>query len=206
MRKFDSSFRNDLRKTVESLEKASGIELIVAVLPRATNYTAYFLGTSLALSLLVLTIMMFIPTEFWYVLIYIETVGIGIIGAVLLWLFPGLLRLLVGKRRLKKNAALKASTIFQKAKVYETRERIGILLVYSWFEKSATLLVDKGATAMIPADEIADFEEKCQAIFLSKDPAAALLSTLQESQAMFATYIPADIHPVNELPDELWME
>ncbi len=59
---------------------------------------------------------------------------------------------------------------------------------------------------MIPADEIQAFEEKCQTIFSAADPAAALLSTLKDNQAMFASYIPADIHPVNELPDDLWMD
>ena len=34
MRKFDISFRNELRKKVETIENDSGVELVVAIVPR----------------------------------------------------------------------------------------------------------------------------------------------------------------------------
>lgn len=206
MRKFDSSFRTDLRKTVELIEENSGVELVVALQPRSKSYASYYWAAASISAFLILTVLMFIPTEFWYVTIYAETVGIGVIAAVLLWAFPGILRLLVGEKRLTENTKARAERIFQKAKIYETRERIGILLYFSWFERKVMLITDKGATAMIPADELTKFENNCGAIFKTSDPAQAILKALNESKEMFATYIPADLHPVNELPDDLWMD
>ena len=206
MRKFDSSFRTDLRKTVQAIENVSGIEMVVAVLPRAKSYAPYYWGTATALAFVVLTVLMFIPIEFWYVLIYFETIGIAAMGVGTLLLFPALLRLMVGKKRLEGACLEKANYIFQKAKIYETHERIGILLVFSWFEQKVCLIADRGANALIPADELQAFETQCQAVFTAGDPATALLEILKSHAEMLAKYVPVELHPVNELPNGLWTE
>jgi putative membrane protein len=206
MRKFDISFRNDLRKKVETIENASGVELVVAILPRATRYTEYYMGVGIGLSFLVLTAMMFLPAEFWYVYIYGETVGTGLVGAGLMWVFPGLLRLVVGKKKLSRNIDMRASATFQKARIYETRARVGVLLLVCWLERKVKLVPDKGVAEMVPPDELDAIEAKFHTVFKADDPAQTLLNLLDESKDVFAKYIPPDTHPINELPDELWID
>ncbi len=206
MRKFDISFRNDLRKKVETIETESGTELVVAILPRTTHYLEYYLAVGAILSVLVLSIMTFIPYEIWYVYIYLETLGVGLLGGGLLWLIRPLLRALVGKKELKKRTESRANAIFQKAQIYETRQRVGILLVFFWLERIAILKPDKGIVSMIPPDELELLEAKFNAVFKADDPATAVLEALEQSKAIFAKYVPADTHPINELPDELWIE
>lgn len=206
MRKFDISFRNELRKKVETIENASGVELVVAILPRAMRYAEYYLAVGAALSFVVLTSMMFMPTEFWYVYIYAETLGIGLIGAGLMWVFPTLLRLVVGKKELIRRTTLRANATFQRAKIYETHARVGVLLMLCWLERQVKLIPDKGVAELIPPDELEAIEAKFHTVFTSDDPAQTVLNLLEECKDVFAKYIPPDTHPINELPDELWID
>ncbi len=206
MRKFDISFRNDLRKKVETIETESGTELVVAILQRTSHYLEYYLAVGIILSVVVLSVMTFIPFEIWYVYIYLETLGLGLLSAGLLWLIRPLLRALVGKKEIKKRTEQRANAIFQKAQIYETRQRVGVLLVFFWLERVAILMPDKGVITMVPPDELELLSAKFNAVFKADDPATAVLDALEQSKAIFAKYIPADTHPINELPDELWIE
>jgi uncharacterized membrane protein len=206
MRKFDISFRNDLRKRVESIESTSGAEVVVAILPRASHYMEYFLGAGAVLSILVLTIMMFIPAEIWYVYIYFETIGIGVVGGGLLWVIQPLLRAIVGKKELGRRTDLRANAIFQKAKIYETQQRVGVLLVFFWLERMVMLLPDKGVTDLVPPDELESLHAQCQKVFTADDPPQALLNALDMAREVFAKYVPTSAHPINELPDDLWID
>lgn len=206
MRKFDISFRNDLRKKVETIEVESGAELVVAILPRTSHYLEYYFGAGIALGLLVLTIMTFIPAEIWYVYVYFETLGMGLLGAGLLWLIQPLMRWVVGKTEIRRRTERRANAIFQKAQIYETRERVGVLLVFFWLERTALLMPDKGVRDLVPPDELDLLSAKFNAVFQADDPPLAVLDALEHSKTIFAKYIPAETHPINELPDELWIE
>ncbi len=206
MRKFDISFRNELRKKVEAIENDSGVELVVAIVPRAMRYAEYYLGVGAVIAFVVLTSMMFMPTQFWYVYIYLETVGMGLLGAGLMWIFPTLLRLLVGKKELNRRTDMRANSTFHRARIYETRARVGILLMICWLERKVKLVPDKGVSEMMPPDELDAIEAKFNTVFTSDNPAQIVLNLLDECKDIFAKYIPPDTHPINELPDELWID
>ncbi|MFN8398017.1 MAG: hypothetical protein U0176_25600 [Bacteroidia bacterium] len=206
MRKFDVSFRNDLRKKVEAVESDSGTELVVAILPRSSWYLEYYLGLGAGLAFLVLTVMMFIPFEIWYVYIYFETIGVGIIGGGLPWLIRPLLRWIVGKKVIQKRTDRYARAIFHKANIHETRERVGVLVTLFWLERVAIVMPDKGVVQMVPPDELEALEVRFNKVFLADDPPADVLLALDAFRETMAKYVPAETHPVNELPDDLWIE
>ena len=205
MRKFDDSFRVALRERVEAIESESGVEIVATVMPRAARHWHIYLLCGLVPSFLVLTLMMFLEAEFWYVLIYLETLGALLIGAALPWIFPGLLRLLVGRKNLRHQADTAARALFQRAGIVETGERIGLLIVYNWFEKLAVVLPDTGAEELIPPDELDAIRQGADAAIADGDPAQAILDHLAAIQPLLTKYIPRDIHDINELPDELWL-
>lgn len=205
MRKFDEAFRVALREKVEAIESESGVEVVATVMPRAARYWHIYLLCGIIPSILVLTFMMFLEAEFWYVLIYLETLGALIIGAALPWVFPGLLRLFVGKEKLRANAETAARALFQRAGMVETQERIGVLIVYVWFEKLAIVVADTGAEELIPPDEMEVIKRRADDAIASGDPAQAILDHLQSLQPLMRNYISRDINDINELPDELWL-
>ena len=205
MRKFDEDFRVALRQRVEAIEAESGVEIVATVMPRATRYWHVYLLWGIIPAMLVLTFMMFLEAEFWYVLIYLETIGALILGGALPWIFSDLVRLSVGKKGLRKEAENAARALFQRAGMVETRERIGILVVFAWFEKEVILIPDRGAEEMIPPDELETLDNRLSEVFSHPDPANAILEQLATMKNTLKLYIPRDIHDINELPDELWL-
>ena len=205
MRRFDADFKDALRSVIEDIESESGAEVVATILPRADRYLDTYLIAGLSVSFLVLTVMMFIPTEFWYVLIYLETIGALIFSMGLLWLFPPIARFLIGRKRLRKRAETESRALFQRAGMVETRERIGILVVFAWFEKEVILIPDRGAEEMIPPDELETLDNRLSEVFSHPDPATAILEQLATMKNTLKLYIPRDIHDINELPDELWL-
>ncbi len=205
MRKFDADFKGALRSVVEDIESESGAEVVATILPRADRYLDTYLFAGLCVSLSVLTVMMFIPTEFWYVLIYLETIGALLFTFGLMWVFPGIARVLIGKKRLLRRVETEARALFQKAGMVETKERIGILIVFAWFEKEVIFLPDIGAAEMIPPDVIETLKNQLAEVFTHPDPANAMLEHLSAMKDTLKVYIPRDVHDINELPDELWL-
>lgn len=205
MRKFDNAFREDLRKAVESVESTSGVELVATIMPRAAGHWHLYLLCGLIPSFLVLTIMMFIPTEFWYVLIYLETVGTLLLGAALPWVVPGLARMLLGQKARRKAVTRASRALFQEAGMVETRERIGVLIVFAWFEREAVIIPDRGAEELVPPDEWETMTRTMCAALRGNDAPASILDALNRQKGLFQTYIPREPNDINELPDELWL-
>jgi uncharacterized membrane protein len=206
MRKFDITFRNDLRRKVESIEAAAGVEIVVAILPQASRYLEYHLGAALVAMVLTLSITMFVPFDIWYVYLYIYTVGAGILGGGALWVFPGLLRALVGKKQLQMRTDLRVNATFSRAKIYETRERVGILLMICWLERKVRLVPDTGVVQLMPPSELEGLEKRFASVFAAPNPAQAILEQLEAAKETLASFIPPDTHAINELPDDLWIE
>lgn len=205
MRRFDADFKDALRSVIEDIESESGAEVVATILPRADRYLDTYLLAGLCVSFSVLTVMMFIPTEFWYVLIYLETVGTLLFTMGLMWVFPGITRFLIGKKRLRQRAETEARALFQRAGMVETQERIGILVVFAWFEKKVIFLPDIGAEEMLPPDEIETLQRNLEEVFDHSDPATAILEQLSGMKDILKLYIPRSVHDINELPDELWL-
>ena len=205
MRKFDDEFRVALRDAVRGIESESGVEVVATILPRTGRYWDILLLSGLVPAAIMLTVLMFIETEFWYVLIYLETLGAFLFGMGLVWLFPPLLRFFVGKKRLRARVELEARALFQKAGIHETKERIGILIFMAWYERQAVVIADRGAEELVPPDELETIEGRFSDALMDRDVAQAILDSLSSLQPMMKDYIPRDVHDVNELPDELWL-
>ncbi len=205
MRKFDAGFKGALRSVIEDIESESGVEVVATILPRADRYWDTYLLASLCVSLTVLTVMMFVPVEFWYVLIYLETIGALFFTFGLMWIFPGIARFLIGRKRLCRRVETETRALFQRAGMVETRERIGILIVFAWFEKEVIFLPDIGAEEMLPPDVVGTLKNQLKEVFISTDPANAMLDRLAGLKDILKVYIPPDVHDINELPDELWL-
>jgi len=206
MKRFDQNFRAALREAVEEVEKVSGVEVVATIMPRVHRYWLPNMIVGATLAFLVLTLLMFIHIEYWYVLIYLETLAAFGLGFLLLNGFPSLKRRILGKKYLEEQVELRARALFQQAGIVETRERVGTLLVFSWFERHAVIIRDTGAEEMVPPDEWEALEAKCRNVFSNDDPAKAIVNVLKESKECFRTYIPRSANDVNELPDELWLQ
>ncbi len=206
MNYFDDKFRNELRQAVHELEARSGAELVVALTPRVDRYySAHLLVGSLA-ALTLLTVLMFVPQEIWYVKIYFETLFAFGLGFLILFAWDSLKRRLVGRNYLHHRVDQHARALFQRAGVYKTRNRTGVLVVVSVFEREVAIIADETAAKNMPAAEWEAVRARFTRAFTAKQPAEAVIVAVRQSADSFAKYIVRPADDENELADEPWVE
>ncbi len=206
MKKFDDSFRASLREAVQKVEAASSVELVVAVLPRVQRHLHIPLLMGIALSVITFTLLMFVDAEFWYVHIYVDTIGAFLAGIGLVWVLPSLGRMMVGKEELARQTEIRARAMFQKAGIHETRHRTGVLVVFSWLERQAVVIADRGVEHALPPAELEKLRLSAQQAIESRDSATAILQFVTSTQPLFTELLPQHADDINELPDELWLD
>lgn len=205
MKKFDEPFRKELKEAVSSLESASGVELVVALVPHVERYYVAHLASASIVSMGLLTVLMFMPAEVWYVKIYYETLIAFVMGFVLLFAFPITKRLMLGKKFLKRRVTEKARSTFLEARIHDTRHRTGVLTYVAFFERQVVIVADDVAEELVPPQEWEAMRQRFQDAFTSKDPAQAVIDAIKGSADAFRVFIPRTENDVNELPDELWV-
>jgi len=203
MKKFDESFQLKLRETVEKIESASHAEIVVAVAPRSARYTTINLWCGALAGFLLLTVMMFIPYDLSTPYIYFGTLYGFAAGYIAANAFPGLKRRLAGKKRLREKAEREAKHFFHENGIVETRDRIGILFFFSFFEKHAVIIPDRGAKRMLPPEYLEQIQENCDDVFKGGPIPANILNALLESDEILSKYIPRTADDINELPDSV---
>lgn len=205
MRKFDQDFRTSLRDIVQDIEGVSGAEVVTTVVPHASRHLYVNFIFACVFSLLVNTLLTFLPVVYWFVYIYLETLLAFAIGFALPWFFPGIKRWVLGASKMGEQTMRMSRAIFQEYGIHETRERIGILIVFFWSERQVIMLPDKGILEMVPADEWEKLQQSFESVFKESDVAEAILKQLQASKALFGEFIPRSEDDINELTDELWL-
>jgi uncharacterized membrane protein len=205
MKRFDQAFRDQLRSAVEEVERTSGVELVVTILPRTERKIWVNLFLGVAFAFLVLAALMFLPMTFWYVGIFLETMLGFAIGFFLPFLFPRIYRWVIGAKSLQKACSRDAQVIFHRANITHTEYRIGVLVCLYWEERMVVILPDRGTRELVPPDEWPAIEASFAEVFSHGDPHGQILNAVSALKPFFATYIPRSEFDVNELPDELWL-
>lgn len=204
MKKFDDAFRTELKAAVQAVEEKSGVELVVALVPRVERYWAVHLLVGAVVSLTLLTVLMFMPAEVWFVKIYYETLLAFGLGLLLPAAFAPLKRLLLGKKYLQRRAEERARAAFYQAGIYLTSHRTGVLVFVAFFERQVVVLADVVAEESVPPQEWEVIRLRFAEAFTAQDPAQAVLTAIADSRDAFSVFIPRSENDVNELPDELW--
>ncbi|MCX7086889.1 MAG: hypothetical protein NTV00_02425 [Methylococcales bacterium] len=199
---FNQHFQTRLWEVIADIERQSHVEVVVVIRSRAADYQDIPLYWGFAGAWLIHTYLMFIPTLFDDLTLYIGP----LLAFMLFWLLgkiPSVQRLCVSKKRLQKNVEIMARALFQKGGMHHTQAKIGILIYCSLLEKTTFVLPDRGAEHAVPAEEWQLLRRHLQAIFATANPDAALLEQLAATQALFNRYLPPVDNDLNELPDNL---
>ncbi|NTU68140.1 MAG: hypothetical protein HGB02_04580 [Chlorobiaceae bacterium] len=141
-----------IEKRVREMEASTSGEIVVMAVGSSSDYPAAALGGSVAVALA------------------LSVVGSLLLHSESLWLFlslfvplfiaaneafrriPRLKRLFVSRREMAEAVGEAAIASFYRRKVHETRERTGILIYISLFERSVRVLADTGIDAKVGRD------------------------------------------------------
>lgn len=203
MRKFNQEFKKKLWELIADIENNSLVEVVTIVKPRSEAYLDASLIWGVIFSFVSYTLFMFLPVVFGDYLIYGGTIGAFFIGFFISIIIKPLLRIIIGKKRMKRSVEIMGRAIFQKGGIRHTNDKIGTLFFISVFEKMIYILPDRGAETLVPMSEWEKLESEFTKIFQSMNPAKAFLDELEKCKPVFAKYIPPIENDINELPDNL---
>ena len=147
-----------LEAQIVDLEAHTGVQLVTAVIGKADNYPelpwkAFALGASLAALVL-------IGSAAWAphwnssgdaLIVALAILGAGASSAAVVVFVPAYARLFLRPSRRDTEVHHYAQAFFLRRELFKTRERNGILLLVSWFERKVEILPDVGLHARFDA-------------------------------------------------------
>ncbi|GIV57483.1 MAG: hypothetical protein KatS3mg042_0396 [Rhodothermaceae bacterium] len=159
---FTEADRERIRQAVAEAEGKTSGEVVPVVMPQSGRYeVAVWRGASLAalLALALEGLVYQVYAGWGLAWLYtgwgtaLLTVVAGTLGALLAHVVPPLKRLLTGPRLLDETVHRRAMQAFVEEEVFNTRDRTGILLFISLFERRIEVLGDAGINARVSPDD-----------------------------------------------------
>ena len=154
----DAAAESALKERVASVERATGVEVVAAVIARADSYPeipwkAFALGASAAL-LATAAVALIAPG--WegaeaIVEAAVAALTIGAAAALATVWFPPLARLFLSRSRRQSEALQYAQAMFLELELQRTPRRDGILLLVCLFEQEVVVLADRGVRDRVGA-------------------------------------------------------
>ncbi|MEP0985796.1 hypothetical protein [Ekhidna sp.] len=158
---FTDEEKHDVQQAVKALENESCGEVVPFFARRSDDYDevswrlAAILGVS-GLGIIALLSYTWTLPNIAYLESFVLILGLMILGYFLPVIFPILKRILVSEERAMEMITLRANEAFINERVFDTKERVGILIYISRLEHVVLVLGDEGINEKV---ESKDWEE-----------------------------------------------
>jgi len=195
----DDAARAAFRRAIAAVERASAVEVIVAVRRRSASYLHANAIAGAAAALAGLAVMLFGEHVFALSSILIDPFVAGALAGAAVELLPGLKRLLAPRAMRHRHVERAARATFVERGVHNTRDRSGILVYISWLEREVVLVPDSGLERRLSHEARASAERALTAAMAHGG--AAVARELEQLAAALGTAMPIREGDVNELPD-----
>lgn len=202
-----------ITQAVTEAEKKINAEIVPVFMVSSDDYTeAKLRGALLGAALTSLGILLYDHLMGWYQLFLLENDWVfvsaialgGLLGYFAFGMINPLKRILVSKQKLQQNSAAMAERVFGEYKLFETKERNGILIFISLFEHKIEIVPDKGLKDKIANDEWQKVIESMKPSLKNKKFDEAFLQSISKITEILETYkITRNGESSNELPDHL---
>lgn len=203
MKKFDHSFEEKLEQTIADIEEQTSVEVVVAIAPSSDSYIdAYFKGGVIMLFVM-LFVLLYAPVYFPENLIPVDLGAAFLLGALLVWLFKPLKRLLVSEKRKERYVDTAANAYFRENGLVETIERTAFLAYISVTERKCRLIADKGVLNALPPKEWQKIEAVFQQGIAKKLLPGTILNLLPVVIPLFSQHLPPAEDNIDELSNRL---
>jgi putative membrane protein len=193
--------RERVRDCIRAIESTTGAEVVTTVSVRSGHYrhADYLVGA--LLSLTALLFYFFYPDPLYddiAILLVIASFGVG---AFLSAAATGIRRILVSRKLMDENVRAAARAHFVDQGISVTRERTGVLVYVSLFERRVEVVPDVG----VPVDRMtARWKEAVAAIdAAARRGVEPFLKALEALGPLLTEIVPRSADDVNELPDDM---
>jgi len=197
----DEEARKAFKEAIETIEAASGVEVVVAMRQRSSTYFHANLAVGAAIAFAALAAMLFVDYSFSLTAILFDPFLVGAAAAGLVHWIPQAKRLLTRPSTRRRHVRAAARSTFVERGVHNTRDRSGLLVYISWLEQEVALVADSGIEAAWTLDEVdAASRDLTRAM---SNGGSAVAKALVALGPKLALTIPRREGDVNELPDAI---
>jgi putative membrane protein len=192
----------ELNHIISTLETKTQSEVVVTLVKAASKYQKVFWRQAV--------FMIFIVQLFTFSQISLHdaspfllplTLMVGIALAFLLWKIPAWKGLLIDQTEKAEKIQQLTERLFLHFNVTETKQRSGVLILVSLFEKRVHILADSGVYKLLPQSFWNELISKYQHEFKKGDYFAALKGIIGELGPELIATFPAENDNPNELPN-----
>lgn len=188
-----------LAAAVATVEAGSSVEVVVALAERAEEYAEVPWKIGVLAGAVTLLALVYMPGAVTEGLALLTTLAVAAGAALTLGRVPAVVRRLTLERRRVRALEAYAKQVFVDEAVAGTKDRTGILVLYSELEERAEILPDAGVLRKVPEGEFLPLEVDFAAG--TGDPEARLKALIEAIAPLVEGPLPRAEDDVNELPD-----
>jgi putative membrane protein len=204
--------QQQINELVAEVEAASGAQFIVAVIGKADAYPeipwkAFALGAVIAALIVASAELGFTswPVPRAIVFNLMVVLSAGMVFALLTVFVPAFGRFFLDRTRARVEVEQYARAVFLERAMFETRHRVGILLLVSLFEREAAIVADSGVRQHVGDGEIEAVIAQAGPLIRKGDAAGAARNVLGALDSRLRGRLPRT--PLgDEIPDVLVQE
>lgn len=127
----------------------------------------------------------------------------GMLSSVLIHSMPWLKRMILGKARMSFATFRQAKIMFLDQEVFRTKNRTGILIFISLFERQVHVMADKGLHDKVTAKQWDEVVALIIAGIKKGHASEGMINGIQKCGEILRTHSPRTSEDGNELPDDL---
>lgn len=190
---FDQAALEAIKKAAAAAEERTSGEVVTYVVERSHTYPAATLrGALLGMALGLLTSLAALELRAPWgqaqaLNIALVSFGTAMLGAVAVRAIPALHRALAGTAAIEQQVARRAAQAFIEEEVFDTRERTGMLLFISRFERRVMVLGDAGINAKVRPGQWQEIVARVAAGIRARRPAEAVIEGIGALGALLET-------------------
>ncbi len=202
---FTQSFLEQISTKIEEVESKSSVELVVVLSPSSGSYRELEGQCGFAFVVVLLIVAIYSPWVFLP-----EYLLGGVIVSYLLGYFLGvkagwLRRLLTSAQRRRRQVDSQANDAFVQRKLSHTRERTGLLLYVSEFERLVRFVPDTGIQGKVSTAIFNELESRWGQASSLSELEKAILDGLSPLGDTLGESLPRAADDEDELPNEIWL-
>ena len=189
------------KETIEEIESASAVEVVVALRRRSAGYLHANLIVGVVVAFAGLAAMLFATSSFSLVSILVDPFIVGAVAGALVELLPQVKRVLTPARVRRRHVDHAARAAFVDRGAHNTTDRSGLLVYISWVEQQVALVADANLEKSFTLEALRQAERDLTAAMARGGVAVA--RELGKLDAAFGTAMPRRAGDINELPNAL---
>lgn len=194
---YEEDAEREVAKAIERIEARSSAEVMVAVRARSGRYADADCILGFVFSFAGLLLFLFHPAPIRIEIFALEFPLLFGLGMLLSAWIPPVRRLLTSQERLEESAVTAARAAFVELGVSRTRDRTGLLVYVSMFERKVVVVPDVG----IDRAELGEAIAKLESVLSDSPELSRLVAALDGLAAPLERVLPRAADDENELPD-----